>query len=237
MTTTQTQVLLVEDESDIRELMKIQFEALGWQVTAVHNGDQAIELLQTSNFNLFVLDRMLPGASGIEICRFIRSFKKTKNHPILFVTARTESEEIVEGLDAGADDYITKPFDMNVLTARSKSLLRRYNTLKHAIKTENHDEIQLGKIRINTDKCQVWINNEKISFTLSEYRILYHLALNAGKVLSRKELVRCIQGEEVHVTERTIDTHIYGLRKKLNAETGVIETIRGIGYRVADNDN
>jgi len=229
--------LIVEDEDDIRELIKIQFETQGCKVTATPSGDNAIDLLQSVSFDLFVLDRMLPGTSGLEICKFIRNYKPTKSCPILFVTALTEPEQIVEGLDAGADDYITKPFDMNVLIARARSLMRRYQTLKNGPVQEVESEIFLGNIRINTDQCQVWINEEKISLTLSEYRILYHLALNAGKVLSRKELVRCIQGEDVHVTERTIDTHIYGLRKKLKEETGMIETIRGIGYRVTDNEN
>lgn len=229
-------ILIVEDEDDIRDLVKIQFESQGCQTIATHDGNHAIDLLQSESFDLFVLDRMLPGTNGLEICKFIRNYKPTKNYPILFLTALTEPDQIVEGLEAGADDYITKPFDMNVLIARARSLMRRYQLLRDGGSQKIECEIFLGKIRINTDQCQVWINEEKISLTLSEYRILYYLALNTGKVLSRKELVRCIQGEDVHVTERTIDTHIYGLRKKLKEETARIETIRGIGYRVVQDE-
>lgn len=229
-------ILLVEDEIDIRELIKIQLEQLGHEIVAISDGLDAIDIIQDQDFDLFVIDRMLPGSSGIEICKFLRRFNRTKTAPILIVTALARSENVVEGLDAGADDYITKPFDMNILVARVKSLLRRSEFLqKKKIQISEETEVVFGKIRIDTSAYKVFLNGKEIPFTISEYKLLCLLVENSRKVLSRKDLVKYIQGDEnVYVTERTIDTHVFGLRKKLGNESAMIETIRGIGYRVND---
>lgn len=239
-------VLLVEDEEDIKDLITIYLEGLGLSVHAVRDGNDAIDLIQEQEFDLFVLDRMIPGSSGIEVCKFLRRFQKTKLKPILFITALTRSENIIEGLEAGADDYVVKPFDAGVLTARVKSLMRRSaygvgavegtssplgRTVNSSVDRSENVFI-IGQLVIDMDQCKVWINKEEIALTVSEYRILCYMLKNSRKVLSRIELVKYIQGEEVFVTERTIDTHIFGLRKKLGDYSSIIETIRGIGYRV-----
>ena len=231
----QARILLIEDESDIRELIKIQLESKGYHVTDIISGSDAIDLIQSEPFDLFVIDRMLPGISGLEVCKFIRRYKVTQKLPILIVTALSRTEDIVCGLEAGADDYITKPFDMNVLLARVKSLLRRLQIMNEIDK--GSCEKAFGKLKINTDQCKVWVEGQEIGLTASEYKLISLLIENARKVLSRKELVGYIQGEDVHVTERTIDTHVFGLRKKLKNAAHMIETIRGIGYRVTDDND
>ena len=230
-----TRILLVEDDADIMDLIKIQLESEGFSVRALDNGTEAIETARSENFDLFVIDRMLPGTPGLDVCKFIRKNAPTKNHPILIVTALSRSENIIEGLNAGADDYITKPFDMEVLIARTMALLRRSKALQESVKAPT-SEIVLGKLRVDTDQCKVWVGGKEIQLTPSEYKLLTYLVTNSRKVLSRKHLVDMIQGESIHVTERTIDTHIFGLRKKLDEAADMIETIRGIGYRVNDGE-
>ncbi|TNE95030.1 MAG: response regulator transcription factor [Deltaproteobacteria bacterium] len=232
-------ILLVEDEKDIRELLCDQLKAQGHQVTAIGNGAEALEFIQSepeerensAPINLFVLDRMLPGTSGLEICKFIRMYKPTKSTPVLMVTAMTEPEQIVEGLDAGADDYVTKPFDMRILVARVRNLLKRGEMITVA-KEEETPIMKINELTIDTNQCKVWLSEAELDLTLSEYKLLCAFMKEPGKVFTRNQLVEHIQDGPVHVTDRTIDTHIFGLRKKLGPYAHLIETIRGVGYRV-----
>ncbi|EQC45535.1 response regulator [Bacteriovorax sp. Seq25_V] len=235
--------LIVEDENAIANLIKVNLETLGITATIINQGREAITHLQNStdiNYSLIILDRMLPALDGIEICKFIRMYERTKNIPVLMVTALTKPSDIVDGLEAGADDYITKPFDINVLKARVKSLLRRYQPEKEeeksgSITDPTHGRLSHRGITVDTEQCRVWTGDDEISLTVSEYKLLCTLLERPGKVLTRKYLVETIQGGPIHVTERTIDTHIFGLRKKLNNYSNFIETIRGIGYRILND--
>lgn len=232
-------ILVVEDERDISDLLKLQLQSMDYEVTVVEDGDSALELIQTNPndrenktpIDLYILDRMLPGTSGLEICKFLRLYKKTKDSPILMVTALTKPESIVEGLDSGADDYINKPFDINVLNARVRSLMRRSTQLDKEIK-QIEDIITLGSITLDMSQCKVSVDNKDLDLTLSEYKLMVAFLNQPGKVLTRNQLVEFIQDGPVHVTDRTIDTHVFGLRKKLADQSEIIETIRGIGYRV-----
>jgi len=234
-------ILLVEDEQDIRELLTDQLKAQGYQVSAIANGAEALEFIQSpvedrensTPVSLYVLDRMLPGTSGLEICKFLRMYKQTKNTPVLMVTAMTEPEHIVEGLDAGADDYVTKPFDMRILVARVRNLLKRGEMIT-ATKPEEEESpiMQINELKIDTNQCKAWLAEEDLELTLSEYKLLCAFMKEPGKVFTRNQLVEYIQDGPVHVTDRTIDTHIFGLRKKLGTYSHLIETIRGVGYRV-----
>jgi DNA-binding response OmpR family regulator len=233
-------ILLVEDEQDIRELLVDQLTAQGHQVTAIANGAEALEFIQSpveerdnsSPISLFVLDRMLPGTSGLEICKFIRMYKLTKNTPVLMVTAMTEAEQIVEGLDAGADDYVTKPFDMRILVARVRNLLKRGEMITVVNKEDETPIMKINELKIDTNQCKAWLSEKDLDLTLSEYKLLCAFMKEPGKVFTRNQLVEHIQDGPVHVTDRTIDTHIFGLRKKLGTYSHLIETIRGVGYRV-----
>ena len=177
---------------------------------------------------------MLPSVSGMEICKFIRHFKSTKTTPILMLTALSTPEQIVEGLDAGADDYMTKPFDLAILLARVRSLLRRQEINNHV--PENKNILRHKEIRVDLDQCKVWIEEQLLELTLSEFKILCCFIRSPGKVLTRNQLVEYIQDSPINVTDRTIDTHIFGLRKKLGEYSSIIETIRGVGYRVVGHD-
>lgn len=232
-------ILLVEDEKDISDLMKIQLLALGEKVTVIANGEEALNFIQTTQekIDLFILDRMLPGANGLEICKFLRMYQKTKLSPVLMVTALTKPEQIVEGLDAGADDYVTKPFDTSILMARVRSLLRRLDFITPALNKEDSpiEILEIDNLKVDTIQCKVWLDGNEIELTLSEYKLLCTFMKEPGKVMTRNHLVNEIQDGPVHVTDRTIDTHIFGLRKKLGDYSKLIETIRGIGYRVASD--
>jgi DNA-binding response OmpR family regulator len=192
------------------------------------DGKLALDFIKSDlakNVRLFILDRMLPNATGTEISQFIRANKLTAKIPILMVTALSSPEQIIEGLDAGADDYVTKPFDLSVFMARVRSLLRRSEPapIQH---------LQYEDLVIDTTQCIVTIDNTPIDLTVSEYKLLCCFFQTQGKVFTRNQLVSHIQDGPVHVTGRTIDTHIFGLRKKLGKYSDIIETIRGIGYRV-----
>ncbi|MCK5073553.1 MAG: response regulator transcription factor [Bacteriovoracaceae bacterium] len=231
------QILIVEDEKDISDLLEGRLKANGYRCKVISRGDDALNYIQTiENENnipsLFILDRMLPGNNGIEICKFLRLYKKTRYNPILMVTALTRPDDIVDGLDAGADDYIPKPFDINVLIARVRALLRRYEILNETTSTNLDSILQINGIKIDKNQCKAWTGKKELELTLSEYKILCAFMENPGKVLTRNQLVEYIQDGPVHVTDRTIDTHIFGLRKKLGKYSNMIETIRGIGYRV-----
>ena len=232
-------ILVVEDEQDIADALKLQLSNVGYKVSVMTDGRKALEFIQGMKVEslpeLYILDRMLPNTSGIEICRFLRLYQVTKNASILLVTALAGSDHIIEGLDAGADDYVTKPFDMDILMARVRSLLRRHEQLqkKNGVLEEEKTLFILGNLKLDTLQCKTWLNNEKIDLTLSEYKLLFTFLRHPGKVMTRNQLVRCIQDGPVHVTHRTIDTHIFGLRKKLKESSKLIETVRGIGYRVA----
>lgn len=228
--------LIVEDEQSIANLLKVNLLSLGIEATIIGEGQEAISHLQDSrgqNYSLIILDRMLPAIDGIEICKFIRKYEPTKSVPVLMVTALTKPNDIVDGLEAGADDYITKPFDINVLKARIKTIMRRMTPQE--TKTQSQNILAHNQLKIDTDQCKVWIEGAEINLTVSEYKLLCTLLERPGKVLTRKFLVETIQGGPIHVTERTIDTHIFGLRKKLGESSNFIETIRGIGYRILTN--
>jgi DNA-binding response OmpR family regulator len=231
-------ILVVEDEKDISDLIVQQLQLKGHDAMAIGHGGEALQYIQDPHNPppaLVLLDRMLPGNSGIEICQFMRLYKNTKNTPILMVTALTSPEQIIEGLDAGADDYITKPFDLNVLLARVRALLRRAENLKNG--NEDDDSvIELKGLKLDQNQCKVWAGDKELDLTLSEYKILCCLLKRPGKVLTRNQLVSLIQDGPVHVTDRTIDTHIFGLRKKLGTHASLVETIRGIGYRVVASE-
>jgi DNA-binding response OmpR family regulator len=222
-------ILVIEDQADIRELIKMQLELKDYQVTAVENGHKGIEKLLSEKYDLALIDRMLPDTSGIQVCKTVRDSDSIKHLPIILVTALSEPENIIEGLDAGADDYITKPFDINILHARVRALLRRNS---HPLKNETL--IEREGLSIDINKCRVLIDDSEVTLTNTEFQILSHLSLEPGIVHSRKKLLELIMGQGVHVTSRTIDTHIAGLRKKLGNKSQVIETIRGVGYRFKD---
>ena len=224
-----TSILLVEDEYDIRQLMSLHLKRKGYQVEEAVDGVSAHNVLEKKSYDLLILDWMLPGMNGLDLLSVVRK----KPHPeglvpVLFVTAKSEPEHIVTALEAGADDYIVKPFDVLVFLARVASLLRR----REIAAADSQDHLKMGDMVLDRKAYKVFIKGEEISLTLSEFLLLKALLKNQGKVLSRQNLASYIQGEDTNVTSRTIDTHTSVLRKKIGEYGKMIETVRGVGYRI-----
>lgn len=225
-------ILIVEDEEDIRELIKLQLELQNYSVDAVSNATEALTKLKSESYQLVLIDRMLPDMSGLTLCQKLRQIPEKNQLPIIMVTALSEPQNIIEGLDAGADDYITKPFDISILHARVRAQLRKVLSPK----LNDSDLISIHNLNIDEKKCRVKLSGEEIILTNTEFQILTLLAKEPGVVQTREKLLSSIIGSDIHVTNRTIDTHIAGLRKKLKESSELIETIRGVGYRLQDND-
>ncbi len=227
MQSTSAQILVVEDESEIRELISLLLLRLGHRVQQCSSGFEAIERLKNNRYDLIVLDWMLPGMSGVEVLKGLAESPE-RRPPVLMVTAKSSPEDIVQGLENGADDYMTKPFEPAVFQARAKALLRRSGEGT----AFRGGQIRLGELVMNTQTYEVQCCGEALHLTPSEFKIIVHLAENQGRVMTRDNLISVVQGEGISVTGRTIDTHVFGLRKKLGSCADWIETIRGVGYRV-----
>lgn len=236
MTDREKRVLVVEDETEIRQLIALHLKREGFVVAEAEDGEKAMQIMQDHAHQLVILDWMLPGRNGLEVTRWMRTQPRFDRTPILFVTAKTDPEHIATGLDAGADDYLPKPFDTIVLMARVHALLRRNQWLqgREAAKAQESavKEIKVGELILFPDSFESKLHGERLDLTRSEFRLLEALLSNQGKVLSRESLIEQIQGEGVNVVGRTVDTHVFGLRKKLGEYSELIETIRGVGYRV-----
>ena len=226
-------ILTVEDEPDIRELISFNLKKNGFSTISAENGELATSIAREQLPDLILLDLMLPGINGLDVCRILKSDPTTKNIPIIMLTALGQEENIIEGLDTGADDYITKPFSLQVLNARIKSVLRRYETKNDY---ENDKTIIINGIHINPRKRTVSINDRKLTLTFTEFQILYLLASHPGWVFTRYQIINKIRGENHPVTDRTVDFQIVGLRKKMGDKGKIIETIRGVGYRFQHNE-
>ena len=220
-------IVIIEDEVDIQELIKYTLAKEGYKVTGFISGEDGLNSAKQLKPDLILLDLMLPGIDGLEICRQLKKDSTTEQIPIIMVTAKTEESDIVSGLEIGADDYITKPFSPQVLAARIRSLFRRLK----AKEITNKSIIELENITINPGKYEVLVNNKALTLTLTEFQILHHLAKKPGWVFTRDQLIDSIRGEDTIITDRSIDVQIVGLRKKLGNSGKLIETVRGIGYR------
>lgn len=226
-------VLVVEDEDEIRELIALHIKRDGFQVDTVANAEDAMNrLAERNDYSLLVLDWMLPGVNGVELAKRLRGNASRADLAILMVTARAEPDDIVLGLEAGADDYLTKPFEPTVLTARVRALFRRNRRSQPVEKENGFQVVRIGGLALYPETYEVKCNEQPIQLTPSEFKLLIALAQSRGRVLTRDSLIEQVQGEGVSVVGRTVDTHVFGLRKKLGDCADVIETVRGVGYRV-----
>ncbi len=229
-------IYAVEDEAHIQQLIKYNLEANGYRVVTFESGESLINELKNTSPDMFVLDIMLPGMDGLEVCRFIRQDVRFKNLPIIMLTAKGEEFDKVLGLELGADDYITKPFSVRELVARIKALFRRMGS---TISTDQ-DIIKSGEITIDISRREVFKNGELVEMTLKEFELLKLLVLSKGKVLSRELLLEKIWGFDYYGETRTVDVHVRYLRQKIEDDDSnpiYIETVRGIGYRFNDRNN
>ncbi len=224
-------VLVIEDDNDIRELITYNLVREGYQVLESSDGEDGLSKAKSKPCDLILLDLMLPGVSGLEICKNLRAAPKTANIPIIMVTAKGEEADIVVGLELGADDYVVKPFSPKVLMSRVRAVLRRQRTSTDAT---SGAPIKFDNLEIHSGKREVLIDSKPIDLTYTEFQILYFLASRPGWVFTRYQIVDAAKGEGYPVTDRAVDVHIVSLRKKLGACGKYIETIRGVGYRFAE---
>lgn len=225
-------ILVVDDEEHILELINFNLEREGYEVILCDNGEDSITIIQENDIDLVVLDLMLPGIDGSEVCKRVRKMERTKNLPIIMLTAKGKEDDRILGLELGADDYITKPFSVRELIARIRAVLRRS---EGNVKAEELDKvIEVNDLIIDTEQHRVTVNGEVIELTLKEFELLRTLALNRGKVLTRNFLLDEVWGYDYFGETRTVDVHIRHLRRKIGDDdlSTYIETIRGVGYKL-----
>ena len=224
-------VLIVDDEADIVEFVQYNLRKEMYETVTAADGPKAIQAARQHRPDLILLDLMLPGVDGLEVCRVLKSGRDTDRIPIIMLTAKGEEADIVTGLEIGADDYVAKPFSMRLLLARIKAVLRRAGVVEDA---KSASLIQLQGIEIDDERHVVRVDGERVPLTLTEYKILRFLAAHPGRVFTRTQILNNIQDEHVIVIDRAIDVHVAALRKKLAEAGKLIETVRGVGYRFKD---
>ncbi len=224
-------ILVIDDEAPILELISWNLEKDGFKVTTCANGEDAIKAVRSAPPDLVLLDLMLPGMSGIDVCRKIKETPTTADIPVIMVTARTEDSDEILGLELGADDYITKPFSPKILLARVRTALRRKN--RKPVEPEG-ERTTIHGISIDPVRHEVFSDGNQLFLSVTEFQILEFLAQNPGRVFSRTQIISAVKGSSYPVTERSIDVQILSIRKKLGDAADCVETVRGIGYRMKD---
>ncbi len=222
-------ILIVDDEEDVLELLRFNLEKNGYKIDTAISGEEALTKARAKLPALIILDLMLPGIDGLEVCKKLKSDSKTESIPIIMLTAKSEETDIVTGLELGAQDYITKPFSPKVLIARVRRILQK-NLVRDLEKTP----VKIHELIIDSARHEVLIKNKPVELTFTEFSILYTLAKRPGMVFTRYQIVDSIRGQDYLVTDRAIDVQIVSLRKKLGPCGKYIETVRGIGYKFKD---
>lgn len=219
-------ILIIEDEIDIRELLTYNLELEGLEVVGAANGEEAFSVLKSEPVQLVVLDLMLPDVSGLEICRYIRRESALSRLPVIMLTAKGEEVDRIVGFELGADDYVTKPFNIREMILRVKAVLARSKMPPVAGKA-----LRRGPLTIDPEQYEVTVDGRPLTLTATEFRLLHHLASHPGHAQYRDDLLDIIWGEDKFVTPRTVDTYIRRLREKLGPAGEMIQTLRGVGYR------
>tara|TARA_B100001109_G_scaffold61987_1_gene50718 strand:- start:1524 stop:2222 length:699 start_codon:yes stop_codon:yes gene_type:complete len=229
---TNNKILIIEDDKDIRDLISFNLSKNGYKTILSRDGEKGIEKAKNEKPDLVLLDLMLPGIHGLDVCKILKTDSSLNKLSIIMLTALGQEEDIIKGLEAGADDYITKPFSFKILFARIKSVLRRKKTKE----SSNKDPVNLYGVKIDPKTRQVIINENELKLTFTEFQILYLLASHPGWVFTRYQIIDKIRSDNNSVTDRSVDFQIVGLRKKMNNLGKLIETIRGVGYRFKSKD-
>jgi len=226
-------IMVVDDEADIRELIKFNLEKEGFDVVPVSDGETALEEARLRQPDLIILDVMLPGIDGIEVCFKLKSDNNYKSIPIVMLSAKSDESDQLVGLKIGADDYLVKPFSPKVLVAKITAILRRGDVVSSGIADES-PVIRFKSLFMNPNDFSVTYQEKPLKLTAVEYKILYFLARKPGRVYTRERIIEQVRGDDVIITGRTVDVHILSLRRKLGDAADLIETVRGIGYRVRE---
>ena len=227
------QIIVVEDEPDILDVLNYNLQREGFEVRTCENGADSLELIFRVMPDLILLDLMLPGMEGLEVCRQLKSDNRSTHIPIIMVTAKGEESDIVLGLGLGADDYIVKPFSPKELIARVKAVLRRV-VGESDLKVKQ--VITIDELLLDANKHKVTLGKKEAKLTATEFRLLHYLACNPGRVFSREQLLDQAFRNDVVVVDRNIDVHVRAIRKKIDPDQHYLETIRGVGYRFRDVD-
>ena len=233
MDSTKKTILIIEDEKDIAELLAFNLENDEFNALLANNGESGIKIARKRKPDLIILDLMLPGIHGLDVCRIIKGDPELKNIFIVMLTALGQEESIVKGLEVGADDYITKPFSFKILIARIRSVIRRGRIDEEGV----IKDINIFGVEIKQRSREVYINKTLIEITYTEFQILQLLASHPGWVFTRYQIIDKIRGDNYPVTDRSIDYQIVGLRKKMGESGALIQTIRGVGYRFKPADS
>ena len=223
----QEKILIVEDEDEIQELVRYHLSREGYRISSVSTGEEALTATKSGPFDLVILDLMLPGLDGLEVCRALKNDYNTQNTSVVMLTAKGEEADIVTGLELGADDYVTKPFSPRVLVARIRAILRR----KTNSTLEDPSTIMLHEVTIHPGRHEVLVREKPVPLTPTEFGVLHALARRPGWVLSREQISEAARGADYPATDRSIDVQVVGLRKKLGPAGKYIETVRGVGYK------
>ena len=228
-----THILIVEDEADIQQLVSYNLIKNGFHVSCADSGEEALELLKNEEIDCILLDLMLPGINGSEVCQKIKKGEAgcAADLPVIMLTAKSEEEDVVSGFEHGADDYITKPFSAKVLLARIKAVLRRSHEPEVEVEDQRKTVLRLAGLEIDKGRHEVRMNDQLVHLTMTEFGILSLLAGKPGWVFTRQQIIDVVRGYDFLVTPRAIDVQIFGLRKKLGDDGSMIETVRGLGYR------
>ena len=226
---TNSKILVADDEEDVLNLVSMNLKNGGFTVLQAEDGPEAINKARTQIPALIILDLMLPGMSGLEVCKVLKGDAVTSKIPIIMLTAKAEEVDRIVGLELGADDYITKPFSPRELVLRVKSVLRRGNS-----PAEQSDQIKIGSITVDRARHQVRVKGRLIELTATEFKLLSLLIERRGRVQNRDKLLNDVWGYESVIDTRTVDTHVRRLREKLGGASDCIETVRGFGYRIAE---
>lgn len=228
---TEKLITIVDDEEDIVKLVSHHLKREGFKVKEFHNGRDFLNYIESVAPDLAILDIMLPGIDGLEICRILKNKTRTSSVPIIMLTAKATEADVVVGLELGADDYIVKPFSPRELVARVKTVLRRTSVQDSA-----GNVIKIGPLSIDTEKYEVTVDDDKILLTTTEFKILEVLAEGKGRVFTRDQLLKKkrLWGDDKLVYDRTIDVHIKNLREKLGAAGDMVKTVRSIGYKLEE---
>jgi len=220
-------ILVVDDEEDILELVKYNLAKEGFLVDCVTTGEEAVNRVKEEVPDLIVLDLMLPGLDGLDVCKQLKGNPRTGSVPIIMLTAKGEDADIVTGLELGADDYVTKPFSPRVLVARMRAVLRRKQP-----EAQSHDDVvAVHNVIIDPVRHQVTVDEKPVQITATQFGILHYLALRPGWVFTRNQIINAVKGGDYPVTDRSVDVQVAGLRKNLGDAGALIETVRGVGYR------
>lgn len=223
-------IVVVEDEQAIQDVIAYNLRREGYEVLLAGHGNEGLALIQSKRPALVILDLMLPGIDGLSICQQLRADAKTRSIPLMILSAKEEESDIVIGLSLGADDYLAKPFSPREMLARVKALLRRANNSRSVA----DDYIQVGPLAIDFSRFEAKLRGQPLKLTATEFKLLAELAGHPGRALTREHLLNRAVGDAVVVVDRNIDVHIRSVRKKLGDHAGMIETVRGLGYRFVE---